>query len=160
MNQSQTLADQLERAFRGGAWHGPSVSEALEDLEAATAATHPIPGAHSIVEIVGHLTTWNDVARRRIGGESILNVPPEQDFPAGDRSSPAAWREALERLDAAHRTLHEVVLELDDGRLGDPVAGSDPTIRGLLLGVIQHSAYHAGQIMMLRKAIAAREGRG
>jgi hypothetical protein len=38
------------------------------------------------------------------------------------------------------------------------VAGSDPTVRGLLVGILQHNAYHGGQIVLLRKAGAA-EGR-
>jgi hypothetical protein len=37
--------------------------------------------------------------------------------------------------------------------LDDPVGGSDPTVRGLLFGVVQHHAYHAGQIVLLRKGI-------
>jgi uncharacterized damage-inducible protein DinB len=32
------------------------------------------------------------------------------------------------------------------------VAGSDPTLRGLLLGLLQHNAYHTGQIVVLAKA--------
>ncbi len=149
------LADQLERAFRGGAWHGPAVAETLVGVDAEAAVRRPIPAAHTIWEIVGHVTTWTDISRRRIEGEPIASVPDEADWPPvprGAGSSDDAWRKALGALEEAHRRLHLAVLALDDGRLDDPVAGSDPTLRGLLFGLLQHQTYHAGQIAVLRKA--------
>ncbi len=147
------LADQLERSFRGGAWHGPAVSEALAGVGAAAAAARPIPSAHSIWELTRHLTTWIDVARRRAGGE-VPEVAPEEDWPPTSGADEAAWTETLDALDEAHRKLLATLLDLDDGRLADPVAGSDPTLRGLLLGIVQHNTYHAGQIVLLKKAAA------
>jgi uncharacterized damage-inducible protein DinB len=153
MSQVETLADQLERSFRGGAWHGLAVSEALGGVDAAAAAAPPpAAGAHSIWETVHHLTVWNDVSRRRIDGERLQNLPPELDWPPVVDASAAAWQAALAALADAHAALHARVLRLADGQLDDPVVGSDPTVRGMLLGVLQHSAYHAGQIALLRRA--------
>lgn len=156
MSQAQSLADQLERAFRGGAWHGPAVAETLAGVDAAAAA-RPLPGAHSIWQIVHHLTVWNEVPRRRLDGERLEDLPPQRDWPPVVDTSAAAWRAALAALDEAHAALHARVLDLTDEQLDDPVAGSDPTVRGMLLGILQHNAYHAGQIALLGKA---RDGRG
>lgn len=150
--ETARLADQLERAFRGGAWHGPSLSEVLEGVDAATAAARPVNAAHSIGELTSHVAFWIDACLRRMDGESITNVPPEVDFPAGTAASDESWRATLAGLDRAHRRLHARLLELDDERLDGTVAGSDPTVRGQLLGILQHNAYHAGQIAVLRKA--------
>ncbi|HXT21154.1 MAG TPA: hypothetical protein VN923_10415, partial [Thermoanaerobaculia bacterium] len=49
--ETARLADQLERAFRGGAWHGPSLSEVLDGVDAATAARRAFPDAHTIAEL-------------------------------------------------------------------------------------------------------------
>jgi uncharacterized damage-inducible protein DinB len=150
--ETDRLADQLERSFRGGAWHGPSVTEALADLTAEEAARRPIPAAHTIAEIVGHVATWTDVARRRIAGEPVSRVTDEEDFPPDGALSEEAWAASLERLEEAHRKLHDAVAGLEDEGLDAPVEGSDPTVRGLVLGVLQHNIYHAGQIVLLRKA--------
>lgn len=150
----RTLADQLERSFRGGAWHGPAVCEALEDVDYEIAASRPIAGAHTIWEIVDHLTTWIDVADRRTAGETP-EVTEARDWPARDAADEAAWERTRAALDAAHRRLHASVEALDDTHLGDPVAGSDPTLRGLLLGILQHNTYHAGQISILARAAAS-----
>jgi uncharacterized damage-inducible protein DinB len=151
MSEVDSIADLLERGFRGGAWHGPAVAEALAGLDAGTAAARPLAGAHSIWEIVHHLAVWNDVPRRRLDGERLQDLPPERDWPPVTDLSAGAWQAAQAALQDAHAALHERVLELADGQLDDPVVGSDPTVRGMLFGVLQHDAYHAGQIVLLRK---------
>jgi uncharacterized damage-inducible protein DinB len=156
MSQIESLADQLERSFRGGAWHGLAVAETLAGVDEAVAAARPIAGAHSIWEIVHHLTAWNEVPRRRIDGERLQNLPAERDWPPVVDASADAWRKALAALEESHAALHARVLDLADGQLDDPVVGSDPTVRGMLLGVLQHNAYHAGQITLLRQAPGGR----
>ena len=151
MTEVESIADHLERAFRGGAWHGPAVAEALTGLDAATAAARPLANAHSIWEIVHHLTVWNEVPRRRLDGERLQSLLAELDWPPVADPSAAAWQAAQAALEDAHAALRARVLDLADGQLDDPVAGSDPTVRGMLLGVLQHNAYHAGQIVLLRK---------
>ena len=157
LTEAARLADQLERAHRGGAWHGPSFSEAIAGLDAATAASRPIPEAHSAWEIVAHVSSWLDVGRRRIEGEAVPDVPPARDWPkvpSGERpaDADAAWQADLATLEERFARLHAAVARLDDAQLDTPVAGSDPTVRGLLYGILQHHAYHGGQIVMLRKA--------
>ena len=149
--ETNRLADQLERGFRGGAWHGPAIAEALDGVDAAAAARR-LGDAHTIAEITGHVAFWIDAARRRMDGEAVTNVPPEVDFPRGGADSEDAWRATLANLESAHRRLHTALLALDDDRLDGAVAGSDPTVRGQLLGILQHNAYHAGQIAVLKKA--------
>lgn len=161
--ESARIADQLERAHRGGAWHGPSFSEAVAGLDAATAASRPIPDAHSAWEIVTHVSSWLEICHHRVEGEADSDITPARDWPdapsgastedahAADAAE-ASWQAALATLEDRFSRLHAAVSRLDDARLDAPVAGSDPTVRGLLLGILQHHAYHGGQIVMLRKA--------
>ena len=155
--ESTRLADQLERSFRGGAWHGPSIEESLAGLSAADAnGLRPIPGAHTIAEIVAHLAFWLEHAARRIDGAGDEGLSEGDDWPPPGEGE-EGWRALLARLDAAHRRLHSQVAALDDAALDGPVAGCDPTVRGLLHGILQHNAYHGGQIVVLRKSEASGE---
>jgi hypothetical protein len=52
----ERLEAQLKRSFEGEAWHGPSVLEALKDVTPQMAGVHHISGAHSIWELVLHLS--------------------------------------------------------------------------------------------------------
>lgn len=145
------LADQLERGFRGGAWHGPALMELLAGLGVEGARWRPAPASHSIADLVGHLTYWLEDTHRQISGAPRPSVGAEADWAAGAPASEADWQAACAALEAAHAGLRAAVLDLAEGRLDEARSGSDTTIRGLLQGTLQHNAYHAGQIALLRK---------
>ena len=90
MSESKRLADQFERALEGEAWHGPSWREVVQGVGAVDAVRKPVPDAHSIAEIVLHVTTWHEVAKRRLEGESP-EVSPEQDWPVASFASDREW---------------------------------------------------------------------
>ena len=63
--EAARIADQLRRAFDGTAWHGPSLMELLDDVDAATAAAKPLAKVHSIWELVLHVAAWDAAGCRR-----------------------------------------------------------------------------------------------
>lgn len=153
------LAGLLEKAHADDPWHGPSVADTLDGLTAEKAAAHPIPGAHSIWELVLHLAAWQGEATRRLAGHAPA-LPEEGDWPEVGERSEAAWQSALERLDAAHARLLETLAGLTDadldrpgGSLSDRALGTGVSYRTMVVGILQHAAYHSGQIMILRKAL-------
>jgi len=151
MNESKRLASQLERALNGGAWHGPSWREALEGVTREDALHRPIPEAHSIAEIVLHFTTWQDVVRRRLEGESP-QVSDAEDWPTAVFPDEAAWSAAVARLFDTGRSLREVIERFPVERLEEQRPGVDDTWFALIIGQLQHMLYHGGQIGLLRKA--------
>ena len=152
MSELKRLNDQLKRAFEGKAWHGPSVSEVLAGVTAEEAAAHPISGAHSIWEVALHIATWERVGRRRIEEFIPIDVSDEEDWPAVEDTSDAAWSNTLDDLRRNHEALRGAIRALDETRLEDIVPGTQYSVYFLLQGVIQHDLYHAGQIALLKKA--------
>ena len=144
------IEDQLQRAFEGGAWHGPSVLEVLEGVTAAKAAARPVAGAHSIWEMVLHIAAWKGAVRRRLQGEPV-ELTDAEDWPAVRDTDEAAWAAAQEKLRSGHQALRRAIAKLSDARLKEEVPGKDYTHYHLAHGVIQHDLYHAGQIALLRK---------
>jgi uncharacterized damage-inducible protein DinB len=154
MGEIQRIVDQLRHAQEGGAWHGPSLAEALVGVTAAQAAAHPVRGGHSIWELVHHITAWEDVVSRRIGGESVhIPLGDPRDWPAVTDSGEAAWQAALARLREGHLRLRDAIARLDDARLDDPAPHKRNSLYGEIHGIIQHDLYHAGQISLLKKAL-------
>jgi uncharacterized damage-inducible protein DinB len=145
------LLDQLERAYAGDAWLGMPVRELLAGVEAGPAAAHPIAGAHSIWELVTHITYWLDAAARRLGGEAVDPLHDE-DWPATPQPTAAAWRAALAALQASHERLLAAVRRLDEISLDGPVPGHPYTRYVLVHGVLQHTLYHAGQTGLPKRA--------
>ena len=151
MSEIIRINEQLRRAFEGPAWHGPSLTEVLAGVPAEKAAAKPIAGAHSIWELVLHVIAWERVVIRRLGGETIDSLDPQEDWPAIPDQSETAWRKALAQLKSTHDDLFLAISKFPEGRLNDKVSGKYPYY-ALLHGVIQHNLYHAGQIAILKKA--------
>ena len=149
------IADQLYRIVEGDAWHGPPVSALVADVAPQLAAAYPIAGAHSIWELIHHMTTWATVAKRRLAGE-IVEVTPREDWPPIDAVTVEAWASATQALDRAHADLRRTVLALGDGHLEDRTPGKPCSLYVLLHGVVQHTAYHAGQIATIKRASIGR----
>ena len=158
MSRATRLAKHIERTATGPMWHGPALAEVLEGVDASGARARPIAGAHSIWEIVLHITAWADIARQRIHGEATGDPTPEQDWPPvpASGSDPAldpAWPQAVERMVESHRRLAADVRQLEDAALDARVKGLDYPVGILLDGVVEHGTYHGGQIALLRKAV-------
>ncbi|OON68035.1 DinB family protein [Hymenobacter sp. CRA2] len=160
MAELPRILDQLERAFDGDAWSGPSLLATLIGLSAAQAAARPIPPAHSIWEIVLHLRTWVDTGRVRL--EQRYHVPIEgEDWPAVPLlADEAVWQQtqtdlakAHERLLTAVQALHEKDLDEVLGAERNRADGTGVSIYVLLHGLAQHYLYHAGQVALLRKLV-------
>ncbi len=147
------LADQMRRGFEGDAWHGPALMEILKGVTAEQAARRLFSDAHSIWEIVRHITIWKTVIPRRLRGE-VVSVPDEQDWPAADRSE-AAWQRTLEELRTAQRQLLASIEQLNEDDLHKEVPSKPYNVEFMLEGCLQHDLYHTGQIAVLKKAVAA-----
>jgi uncharacterized damage-inducible protein DinB len=151
VSEVEFIADQLKVAFDGEAWHGPALMEILDGINAQTAAAHPIPAAHSIWELVVHLSTWERVISQRIQGQEFM-PSDDENFPQVHQATDSAWREAVKMLRTTHAELIQLVSAMKEPRLDERVPGKDYDLRFMLTGAVQHAAYHGGQIALLKKA--------
>jgi uncharacterized damage-inducible protein DinB len=159
MSEIDRIVDELQREFSGDPWHGSPLLQILDGLTADQAAAHPVPGVHSIWELVLHITAWKGEVRRRLSG-APAGEPEEGDWPAVGDTTPERWSRALEALRAAHERLMAAIRELPEEELFKPT--NDPRNRPLgagvsyyvlLHGIVQHDVYHSGQIALLEKAL-------
>ena len=146
----ERIVDQMDRAFSGDAWHGPSLMSLLEGVSAEDAAKRPIAQAHSIWELVNHIGAWNKIVERRLRDE-IVTVTPEMDWPFVPLASDITWKRALDALKESRAQLRRTVEQMQDEQL-DENPSSLPDSRYVILhGLVQHDLYHAGQIALLKK---------
>lgn len=159
MTETNRIVDQIRRGYDGDAWYGSSTTQILAGLTADEAAKRPVANAHRIWEIVLHLTAWKREVTKRLAG-ARAGLPEEGDWPEISDMSEPSWQTARRALDEAHRALLEAAGSVGDQRLDDPsndtrdrAAGTGVSLYVLLQGIVQHDAYHAGQIALLRKAL-------
>lgn len=104
-----------------------------------------------------HLTAWTEeVLERLYGGEA--KVPLRGDWPVVPETNEAGWAQIVGDFRAAHQKLKERIenftsedwenLTVDDR---DDLEQTRCTYAEMVNGIIQHLAYHAGQISLLQK---------
>ncbi len=162
----EVLVDEIRHAHDGQPWHGPAVQAVLEGVTAAEAATRAIVGAHSIWEIANHVAAWRGEVARRLAsgayGEPEEGDWPEIPQPGSAEQNETAWSATKEKLTAQSVALQQAIAKFPAERLGEKLGGPHDAALGtgrsyaeMLHGVAQHDAYHAGQIVMLKKALVA-----
>jgi len=154
MTEVERITEQYDRALQGGAWHGDSVWEILRDIPAEQAFWRPLPAVHTIWELVMHMAFWETEVCRRL---QKLSLPPEEtmNFPTLPEPTSENWQHALDTLRNSNVEFRRKLLELHDAELDRPLSRPTYTVYVEVHGVIQHHLYHAGQIAMLRKSLAA-----
>jgi uncharacterized damage-inducible protein DinB len=151
------LREDLRNVYDGDPWHGSSITTVLTGIDADTAALRSIPHGHTIWELVLHMASWTREVAARVRG-----TPPKnpEDWPVPKSSGgETAWRAAKEDLAAAQKELERAVdsLKPEDllhwiGDQRDPALGTGQTMGTLIRGLLQHHAYHEGQIALLKRA--------
>jgi uncharacterized damage-inducible protein DinB len=151
--ECERLETQLRLSFEGGAWHGPGVLECLEGISTEAAFEHPIAGAHSVWELVLHLCATYQLVLRRLAGDA-RQLTPEEDWPAVGPPTPDGWQQANRALRELNGKLRRAVLNFDPERLDEPLVPEPPyTAYTQFIGITQHDLYHAGQIVLIKRAL-------
>jgi len=151
MNEFDHLADTIRRSSEGEAWHGPSLSEILQDVTADRASWR-VGDAHTIWELTQHITAWLDIIRRRMEGECLMDddLSWEDNWPPIPEPTQQNWQITTSRAAEASRRLCEQVVSVAPD-LDTTVPGKDYSYAVMLHGAAQHVLYHAGQIALLKK---------
>jgi uncharacterized damage-inducible protein DinB len=151
------LIDELHRAYDGDPWHGPSVTQILAGVTATQAEARPAAAVHSIAEIVAHMTSWVAEVTRRVQGHPAAD-PVEGDWPVPRALNETGWASMRLALNNAMARLTEAMAGFPESRWNDkvgetrnPELGTGMTYQQTVLGLVQHLAYHGGQIAILKK---------
>ena len=77
------LVDQLEREHSGEPWHGQPLGDILSGITHQQAAVRPLPGGHTIWEIVLHIIAWAEIVQspkrrsaRRVESQGFARAVP------------------------------------------------------------------------------------
>lgn len=150
MTGFEEIQRELWRSFWGDPWHGPGVKQALEGIPQGDAFLRVSPEVHTVAEIVSHMSTWIQHVRKSLGGsQPVEKVTPEQDWPSDFDSDD--WDRVLKGLDDDYEQLVKRVGQLAECEILESVPGTETTRFDLVMGILLHNIYHAGQISLLKK---------
>src|SRR5262245_65341672 len=144
------FARTLEEGYGPGAWHGPDLKAAIQDVTSELAFWRPGAGRHNIAEIALHHAYHLHHVQSRLTGE-----PPSPFLVAGDdwfalpSASDLSWSQIQALVEANHKRVTDTVHAIGQGRVSSPLKEEEQF--DLVLGITSHAVYHAGQIQLLKK---------
>jgi len=150
MSEVERILQHYDGVLNGDAWHGDPVWQVLDGISARQAAARPLPSAHTIWEIVMHMTFWETVVTQRLGGQRA-GLVEALNFPAMPAVTAENWRKTLDDFRASNQNFRAALAKLDPARLNQLTAAGKRTYYGEAHGIIEHHVYHLGQIALLKK---------
>ena len=148
------LTRTLEEGYGPGAWHGPDLKAAIDDVDDKLAFWRPAADRHNIAEIALHHAYHLHHVRSRLTGE-----PASPFLLAGDdwfalpSASDLTWAQIRALVEANHKRVTDTVRDIGNERIRSPLPAAEQF--DLILGITSHAVYHAGQIQLLKKLAAS-----
>lgn len=155
MTTTTQLAKHFREVFFGGNWCTVSLKPILADVSynEATAEVHSF---NSILALTYHMGYYVTVVLRVLRG-GPLDAHDKFSFDHPDIASQAEWQQLQENLWAEVEAFAALVEQLPEEKLWQDF--TDPKY-GIyfrnLLGIIEHTHYHLGQVVLIKKLL--REG--
>ena len=151
-NEINRILKQFADLQHGNCWIGNNFKKVLHDVGADEALKN-IPGIkNNIWRLVAHITYWRTSVVNRLTGTT--NPPPFADFLLPDNCNEENWRQALHDFEAAYHLLRNAIHSFHEENLQKLSPRKDQTFYELIMGCLQHDAYHLGQMMLLKKVLA------
>lgn len=135
------LLEQLKTTHTEQNWFVPT-KLAVTGLSVEQAMWKDSTENHSIVELVSHMSYWNEVYLKVLAGAdfSDLDINNERTF---EVYTDKEWESVTIKLDSVQTELGRMIEKASQEQLAEMAQD--------LLDLTAHNAYHAGQILYIRK---------
>lgn len=153
MSTSERIAKQIRGVFFGGNWTDSNFKDQLTNVTLdhafAKEGEH-----HTIAELAYHIVYFVKVQLRVLEGGPLQGSDAESfDVPAFKTEE--EWRSFVDEALAAAKRHADLVAELDDEILFEPFVDEKyGTWWNNLEGLVEHTHYHLGQIVLSKKLVA------
>jgi uncharacterized damage-inducible protein DinB len=159
MDKSAKLQTQLETILYGQAWYGTPIYTILESIAFETAYEKPAGASHTIAEILMHMLAWTEEAVSRMQ-DKPASTPYRGDWPETSVADEEKWLQLISFFKLANVELTQLISAFPPEKWTEAVnddrgtyTGYPATHEALIVGLIQHHVYHAGQISLLNKIV-------
>lgn len=150
MRENARMIKLFTDLYDGDPWLGVNWMDTLKTISAEKACTRIAEDRNTIWEIVNHVTLWRRNVWRRIQGE--VNTTPDHNYilPVTDVSE-EAWQRSLQELKDTQQQWLDLLESYDENQYSNIYPNNQMTYYEHIHGILQHDAYHLGQIVLLSK---------
>ena len=140
----------FENLYDGHPWIDVTIMATLNKITAQQAASKVLPNCNSIWEIVNHMASWRRNVLQRLQGK-IMKTPTDNYVKPIVNTSQEAWIKTLEEFDKTQKDWIRFLEKFNVHDFGLEYATNGMTYYEHIHGILQHDAYHLGQIVLLSK---------
>jgi|SRR6185312_9972296 len=152
MKDSKRIKKLFEDLYNGRPWIDVTIMDTLKNISAEQAAKKVIPERNSIWQIVNHIIAWRENILLRVQGNEMV-TPNNNYFTQLEIISETEWQKALERLANSQEQWIHFLENFDESQFDKIYASNKMTYYEHIHGILQHDAYHLGQIVLLSKLV-------
>lgn len=153
VTSKQILLAQFSACYDKNGWF-VAVRNAIDGITAERAAWKPEGADNSIWETLAHISYYNNAYLQRFKGIDYEYKAQTNDetFEVGDAESETEWQAEVEKFDSIMNELRKLLEAADESKFGLPVPQkAERRWWEVIADINAHNAYHAGQILLLRK---------
>ncbi len=152
MNTSKQLAKHLHDVYFGGNWTVSNLKSVLGDVTWQQATTK-VQSFNTIATLVFHINYFVDVAIRVLE-EGILEGNDKLSFSHPPINSQDDWEVFKQQVFTTAEKFSRLITELPSDKLFEDFTNEKyGSYFRNILGIIEHTHYHLGQIALIKKII-------
>lgn len=152
MKETERIEKLFTDLYNGEPWIGVSISGVLKNISAEQASKKVSPELNSIWEIVNHIITWRLNVLERVQGK-VITTPDNNYFDVNTETSETEWKNSLKRLKDSQQKWISFLKKFKEKDFEVIYPNNGLSYYEHIHGIIQHDAYHLGQIVLLAKEI-------
>ncbi|MBX2872448.1 MAG: DinB family protein [Saprospiraceae bacterium] len=154
--QMQALIRRFEAIYNGQPWYGTNILASMENIGPAISLQSLLPEKKNIAEIVRHIVAWRQFLIEHLQGNQSYRIElnTELDWPPVQG---LGWEDLLKELAQSQETILSLLSTQEDTLLEKDLFNGKRrySFRYLIEGILQHDAYHLGQINLLASFFSA-----
>lgn len=154
----ENIIVQLGDIQNGKTWYGDNLENKIEPISETLAFERPIPGVHSVAELISHIWVWRMHAIKLLQGQkSNLNVESPENWRSNEELKKIGWKRLKADLGESQAELIAFLTDKDDTFLENNEYKPNHNFKYLIEGIVHHDLYHLGQIGITIKLLASGE---
>ncbi|MBC9909022.1 DUF1572 domain-containing protein [Chitinophaga varians] len=152
MTTPQQMAKHFRDVHFGGNWTSVNLKDVLTDVDWQMATT-PINGLNTIAVLVFHVNYYVDAVLKVLQG-GPLQASDKFSFDLPPITSEEDWQRLVNKALVQAESFAGLVERLDEKLLSEDFTdGKYGTWYRNLTGIVEHTHYHLGQIVIIKKMI-------
>jgi uncharacterized damage-inducible protein DinB len=154
MNQELTkYCDHWRAGLSGEPWIDETFTKKLQSIDDKNAFRQPIPGVHSIAQIISHLVEWQlSIFNIWKGGQRTVTMESGLNWLDDQTLQTRGWPALQRRFDETQEQMMQFLSTNDDDFLQN-IDVEGHTNKFYLEGLIDHNMYHLGQIGLILRLL-------